>query len=307
MIPFDLGLKLKQPVPRFAPSAKREVKESEHVPYATLYDANTLLTRNEDLMQVIKIEGLPFETSSDNFLRLRKRFRNNPLRTMAKSQYALYVHTVRRKQHVYPDGSYPRGFAYDLNEAWKARHQRLELYVNDIYVSVVRKPRMAGVAGFKGFLDQLIGKRFERERELALRVAVKDLEELTARIMTSLSEYRPQLLGSIETPRGVFSELLRFVGLLVNCEDRPMRVPQMDLARYLPCNRLIFGRDAFEVRGINRSRVGAVLSIKEYESSTEYGLLDLPRRRVLRLEKPRASGWSLDQLVRRGPLCGALR
>ena len=93
MIPFDLGLKLKQPVPHFAPSAKREVSESEHVPYVALYNDNTLLTRNEDLIQVIKIEGLPFETSSDDYLKLRKRFRNNLLRTMAKSQYALYVHT----------------------------------------------------------------------------------------------------------------------------------------------------------------------------------------------------------------------
>ena len=274
MIPFDLGLKLKQPVPHFAPSAKREVKESEHIPYTAHYDANTLLTRNEDLIQVIKIEGLPFETSSDNYLRLRKRFRNNLLRTLAKSQYALYVHTVRRKQHVYPDGRFPNGFAGDLNQAWKARHQNLELYVNDIYVSIVRKPRMSGVAGLKGFVDTLIGKRFDRERELALRVAAKDLEELTARMMTSLSEYRPQLLGFVETPRGLFSELLRFVGLLVNCEDRPMRVPKMDLSRYLPCNRLIFGRDAFEARGINKRYVGAVLSIKEYESSTEYGVLD---------------------------------
>jgi type IV secretion system protein VirB4 len=274
MIPFDLGLKLKHPVPRFSPSARREVKASEHIPYAALYDANTLLTRNEDLIQIIKIEGLPFETASDDFLRLRKRFRNNLLRTMAKSQYALYVHTVRRKQRVYPDGRYAPGFARDLNEAWKARHERLELYVNDIYVSVVRKPRMAGVAGFKGFFDQVIGKRFDRERELALRAAAKDLEELTARIVTSLSDYRPQLLGTIETPRGVFSELLRFVGFLVNCEDRPLRVPQIDLSQFLPSNRLIFGRDAFEVRSMNRSRVGAVLSIKEYESSTEYGLLD---------------------------------
>ena len=274
MIPFDLGLRLKQPVPHFAPSAKREVSESEHVPYVALYNDNTLLTRNEDLIQVIKIEGLPFETSSDNYLRLRKRFRNNLLRTLAKSQYALYVHTVRRKQHVYPNGRYPRGFAHDLNEAWKARHQRLELFVNDIYLSIVRKPRMSGVAGLNGFVQQILGKRIDREHEMALRVAAKDLEELTARIMTSLSEYRPQLLGSTETPRGIFSELLRFVSFLTNCEDRPMRVPRMDLSRYLPCNRLIFGRDAFEVRGINKSRVGAILSIKEYESSTEYGLLD---------------------------------
>ena len=274
MIPFDLGIRLKQPVPHFAPSAKREVSESEHVPYVALYNDNTLLTRNEDLIQVIKIEGLPFETSSDNYLRLRKRFRNNLVRTLAKSQYALYVHTVRRKQHVYPGGRYPRGFAHDLNEAWKVRHQRLELFVNDIYLSIVRKPRMSGVAGLNGFIQQILGKRVDRERELALRGAARDLEELTARIITSLSEYRPQLLGSTETPRGIFSELLRFVGFLTNCEDRPMRVPRMDLSRYLPCNRLIFGRDAFEVRGINKSRVGAILSIKEYESSTEYGLLD---------------------------------
>ena len=133
---------------------------------------------------------------------------------------------------------------------------------------------MSGVAGLNGFVSQVLGRRLNSEHELALRGAAKDLEELTARMMTSLSEYRPQLLGSVESPRGIFSELLRFVGFLTNCEDRPMRIPRMDLSRYLPCNRLIFGRDAFEVRGINRSRVGAILSIKEYESSTEYGLLD---------------------------------
>jgi type IV secretion system protein VirB4 len=274
MMPFDFGLRLRPERLRYQSAAQQERKAAEKVPYAAHYDCNTLLTRDSDLIQVIKLAGLAFETADERHLAQRKRFRNNLLRTIARSQYAVYQHTIRRKQHIYPDGRFSQGFARDLDQAWRSQHEQRQLYVNDLYLSLVRRPQMAGVAGIQGYLKKLAGKHQREQRDTALREAARELSEISQRFLTSLDEYRPQLLGITDGASGRVSEALRFVSFLINMQDRPVRVPQMDVARFLPYNRLIFGRDAFEVRSAVGNRVGAILSVKEYPSETDFGMLD---------------------------------
>ncbi len=96
----SLGLRLANREPALQALGEAEVGVSEFIPYAAHFDDKTLITKNEELIQIIKVEGLPFETADDHHLRLKKIFRNNLLRAMAKSQYALYVHTVRHRRNL---------------------------------------------------------------------------------------------------------------------------------------------------------------------------------------------------------------
>src|SRR5262245_35537192 len=112
-----LDLRLKAPSPAQTSLAEREVSASQFLPYACHYNDSTILTKSGDLLQIIKIDGLPFETADPDWLTFQKNLRNTLLRTIAKNQYAVYVHTIRRKQKVYPEGIFPTGFSKDLNEA----------------------------------------------------------------------------------------------------------------------------------------------------------------------------------------------
>ncbi len=269
---FDLRLKAKSPA--FQKVASSEVKAADFIPYACHYDENTILTKSGDLIQILKISGLPFETNDPDFLNLQKNLRNTILRSITKSRYAVYVHMIRKKQDVYPEGRFPAGFANDLNEVWKKKHSGLELYVNDFYLSIIQKPRSEGLGGLKDKFKRLSNKSNKIEQDLELKIAHKELQSVAHRFLANLKDYGAKILGMVENEKGLFSEPTQFLSSLINLEDRPMLAPSMNMSRYLSSKRLFFGKDALEVRGNISSKLGALLSIKEYADSTHAGLLD---------------------------------
>lgn len=268
------NLKLKKTAPRFEGISKREYRASEFIPYACHYDENTILTKSSCLLQVIKIEGLAFETADDDLLCFRKNLRNTMFRTMASGRYGIYVHMVRRKQAVYPEGRFPHGFSKKLNEAWREKHSSLKLFVNDFYLTIIQKPATTGISGIKGHWNSLWKKRNPQGQSDELKAAHKDLMAVSRRFLNNLKDYGGRLLGMVENGQGLFSEPAEFFSTLINLETREIQAPEMGLDRYLPYKRLLFGRDAFEARGNLDSRVGAILSIKEYPPETKVGMLD---------------------------------
>ncbi len=79
-----------------------------------------------------------------------------------------------------------------------------------------------------------------------------------------------------DTENGSFSEPLSFLSYLVNLENKSIRLPACSIADYLPEKRLSFGRETFELRGAASSdvKLGAVMSVKEYDNATGPGMLD---------------------------------
>src|SRR6266513_4489651 len=132
----SLALRLTRPV-----SAGSEAKAKEHrlrrfIPYLAHYDGETLLTADDQLIQVIKLEGLAFQTKDEEDLKRQKRFRNRLVRSIAKSDLGVTVHVVRRRHFEYPESSFPNRFCAELDAAWRRRHEQSEQYVNEIYVSL---------------------------------------------------------------------------------------------------------------------------------------------------------------------------
>jgi len=272
MLPFNL--KLKASAPRFAGAAAREYPASEFIPYACHYDPNTILTKSGCLLQVIKIEGLAFETADDDFLCFRKNLRNTMFRSIAKSRYGLYVHTVRRKQSTYPEGKFPQGFSHQLNEAWKNKHSKLKLFVNDFYLTITQNQKSNGAAGIKDWWNSLSHGKGKARQSETLREGHQELAAISNRFVTNLQDYGARLLGTVKSEIGVRSELAEFFSLLINLESQAVQFPEMGLDKYLPQKRLVFGRDAFEARGILGSKLGGILCVKEYPDHTQVGMLD---------------------------------
>jgi len=283
----SLDVALSPPQPRLAKIAKREVPECEHIPYACHYDAQTLLTKQGDLAQVIQVAGLPFETADDELLVLRKNLRNALLRSAADSRFAVYVHTIRRNLSVYPDGELPPGFANEVDRRWRAKHTSTKMFANELFVTLLRKAPAGSVRGAKSWMDRLSHRASSTERRVAVRLAHKELQAISQRFLASLQEYRPRVLGLLQENGWTYSEPARFLGRLINLEDRPVLLPTMDLSKYLPWRRLFFGRDALEVAAAPCSspKLASIVSIKEYGPETYAGLLDrflqIPREIII--------------------------
>ena len=254
--------------------AAQEKELADFLPYTRHVDAATIATKNNGLFQIIKLEGFPFETADELTLEGLKDVRNILTIALASSRHILYHHVIRRRVPSDIGGEFS-GFAAEVDAAWQRRLTRRRLYVNDLYLTLLRRPA-PGVVGlvdwFTGLFTSGEISRAEHDRAESLR----ELREAMNNIISTLARYKPRLLTTYEQYGRPFSEPLEFLSYLLNHETRPVLLPAGPIDAYLPTKRPLFARESLELRGAapTDQTYGAMLSIKEYAGGTWAGLLD---------------------------------
>lgn len=69
----SLGLHYFRAVPSGSEAKTREQRLRRFIPYLAHYDGETLLTDDDQLVQIIKLEGLAFQTRDEEDLKRQKR------------------------------------------------------------------------------------------------------------------------------------------------------------------------------------------------------------------------------------------
>ena len=128
---------------------RREAPAGRHLPYARHVDDHTIETRDGLLFQVLHLRGLLFETADTEEINYRKRLRDAMLQSIGSSRFAIYNHVVRRRVNAHLPAGFPDSFSQQLDASWKARLAQKRLYVNDLFLTLVRRP----LQGRIGLLD----------------------------------------------------------------------------------------------------------------------------------------------------------
>ena len=255
-------------------AAAREQPAGKHLPYGRHVDDHTIETRDGLLMQVIQVRGLLFETADSDEINYRKRLRDATLQAIGSSRFAVYHHIIRREAEVAIDADYPDTFSRQLDEAWRARLGTRKLYVNDLFLTLIRRP-LQGKIGTVDRLRQRFGKTIAAPLDTT-RYELQQLNQARDALIAALGSYEPRLLGIYPSAQGPCSEPLEFLSYLFNGEMRPVLLPMQDLGDYLPYRRISFGEDAVELGRAGaspRSFLGLV-SVKDYPGQTAPGMLD---------------------------------
>lgn len=252
----------------------REKPAGVHLPYARLVDPVTIVTRSGLLMQTIRLGGLLFETADTNELNYRADLRDGMLRTVASSRIAVYHHVIRRKAETTLVSDFPDTFTHRLDQRWRTSLASRQLYVNDLFVTIVRRP----VQGKIGVADRMrnLFSRSADDRASEFASEKRALDAAREALVASLASYAPHLLSIYETDGCFFSEQLEFLSYLYNAEMAPIALPYGDLGHHLPSRRISFGQQTFEL-GASAAlprKFGAIISIKDYPSRTMPGMFD---------------------------------
>ena len=258
------------------PDEQREQAAGSRLPYARHVDDATIETRDGRLLQVLHLAGYPFETADTDELNYRKSVRDTMLRGVANSRFALYHHIVRREVSAQLGGEFKHDFSRALDEAWRDRLGARKLYVNDLFLTLVRRPLQGRVGVIQKAVRSLLGAADRQESAAAFARDLSALNNARDNLLAALAPYGARLLTVYDGPQDLCSEPLEFLSLLYNGEIRPVRLPQADLGLYLPYRRVSFGSDTLELGGAGRldASFAAMISIKDYPSQTTPGMLD---------------------------------
>ncbi len=272
-----------------------EARVEDFIPYACHYDEKTVLTKNGELMQVIKVTGFTCETVREGggqTLDLREVIRRAVVRSVDSNRFALWLHTLRRPRDLSPGGHYPNAFAKKIHDVWCDEHDWTAQYINEVYITVMidgHAPSMRGLGNF--FRNLWIPKQVRHHLQF-LEASRKQLGAVVDGIVEQLSSYGAHQLQVLEENTQVgnekhgiyYSEILAFLGKIINLKEVPLPLGAVDLSRSLPTHRIAFGFNALEVRGDTGVHFGAIFSVKEYHEIAPYALdavLQLPQSFII--------------------------
>lgn len=255
--------------PRPASSALlRELDPRAALPYARHVTDRIIGLDTQALMLSFQLDGASFETADIRDLNDWHAKLNGAWRNLANDRLAVWHHLVRREHHGYPEGRFRSAFAADLDARYRARLGATRMFVNELFVTLVLHPGREAA--------DRAGAWFARTRKAPMLdaedQAIKRLEDAGRDLAQYLGHYGVRPLGLYERDGLWFSEPMEVLRLVLT--GRRERVPLVrgHLGSAIYTARVIFGREALEIRDAADARFAGIFGIKEYPAVTRPGL-----------------------------------
>ena len=242
-----------------------DVEESDFVPYAALYDSDSIVTKNGELLQIIRISNVC------DGKEVRDAIRKAVSACIPSDSFALWFHTLRRKNRAASEAEQPQDilpFNKQIDDVWKERNSGVQ-FQNELYVTIVREGQDAKLTSPSVFLKGLFPRKDMQWRQTYLGTIHTELHDVVDKMLLELAPFGAKRLSVYEENGVFYSEALRFLEKLTNLVDRPMPVMDVDLCEYLTEGEITFGFNAMEVRNADgRRRFASIITLKEHKEAS---------------------------------------
>ncbi|MDB5457645.1 MAG: transporter [Caulobacter sp.] len=222
---------------------------------------------SQALMLCFELDGASFETADVDALNNWHERLNSVWRNLSDDRLAVWHHLIRRRHDGYPQGAFTSPFARDLDARYRARLQANAMFVNELYVCLVLHPGrdMADRAGV------WLGPRRSDGAD-AQDGQVARLEEAGRDLAQYLGRYGVRALGLYQDGGLWFSQPMELLRLVLTGAKARVPLVRGHLGSAIHTARLIFGREALEIRDATQASYAGIFGIKEYPATTRPGL-----------------------------------
>jgi type IV secretion system protein VirB4 len=256
-----------------------DVIEADFAPYACLGDDHTILTKNGEVLQILRIDQL--ETQNLKSKNLRQAIRHALSSKLPDASYAFWLHTFRREKQYLGKPAFASETAAELYDAWHEEHRLARGFTNELYLTIVKASEPANLRDTQSFIRSLSVNYDISKRMKFIDGAMADLNKVVKDVLHVLEDFGANRLGLETREDGqVYGEHLEFLEKLINLEPRPMPVVQQDLSHYLTSGDVTFGYNSMEVRAADgKRRFATIMTIKEYKEASLLGIdafLEIP-------------------------------
>ncbi len=256
-----------------------KIPDEDFVPYVCHYDPNTILTKNGELLHIIRVTGFSNSSTVTEMVSLRDAVRDSLKKNVKDIKYALWFNTLRRKKNISPRGEFKDFFSQTLNKKWEEKNNLKSEYVNELYITIIIEGIDTSIINLSSLFHSFSKMTTKSLHENNLAEAHKNLNNLTAKILTDLKDYGAKLLGLKEWGGALYSEPMRFFGKLINLYEERYPLVANDISNDLASHKIAFGNREIEVIGYNNKNFAVIFSLKEYFEASPSALdriLQLP-------------------------------
>jgi type IV secretion system protein VirB4 len=247
----------------------RETDARATLPYARHMTDQVVALDTQALMLSFQLDGASFETADVTDLNDWHARLNGAWRNLADDRLAVWHHLIRREHDGYPDGAFRSAFAADLDTRYRSRLGERKMFVNTLYVTLVLHPGRDATQRAGAWLSGLRGRTAPADTEAE---NLKRLEDAGRDLAQHLGRYAPRALGVYQQNGVWFSEPMALVRLLLSGQADPVPLVRGHLGSAAYAARVIFGREALEIRDVAETRYAGLFGVKEYPATTRPGL-----------------------------------
>jgi type IV secretion system protein VirB4 len=253
------------------------------IPYACYYNKDTLLTKDGQLLQGIRIQGLSYDISGGDDS-LRDSLVNFVFKNVPSNKFSFYLHTIRRRRNFDDKPVFKESFAQEVHSAWVDSNNWDNGFVNDLYMTIIHAGTSINVTA-ANFVKYFSFSSLVKSHDEALQEAHRELASFTKTVVERLSGYNPAVLGLEKDDKGEYSSsLLKFFCKIVHLDDVNLPVVASDLSKQMGEYKIAFGNNALEVKKDGKKLFASILSMKEYNQLSKIGInkiLLLPQEMVI--------------------------
>lgn len=268
----------------------------DFIPYYSHFSPHTLLTKNGELLQIIKISanknGLNYESGDEENATVRDVIRRALLSVAQSDRYAFTIHTLRKRTPIHMTVKAKQPFARDVQDRMQKRNRFKFSYYNEIYITILHDGQQVKLLDQSSMQHVIFPARNRKWRGYYLDAAYNDLNETVNMVLAMIApHYHAQRLGlseridsSISEQPVFFSEPMEFLGYLLNLNQQAFPAPQADLSSVLLNHKITFGYNAIESKLDKKRQFAALLSLKQYREMPARAvdqILQLPLELIL--------------------------
>lgn len=263
-------------MPVYKKQMERERAVSDHIPYSSHLNENTIITKEGDLLRIWRVEGISFETADTDEILQRKEQFNTLLRSIgASDNVAIWSHTIRRYTRDRLHGTFENDFCRDLDAKYYDSFDGYQMMANELYITAIYRPMPSKINKAFAKSSRRTIDEIKKEHERSL----KKLDDIAYQIESGMQRYGAdskglEVLGTYREDGVLFSAALEFLNYLISGEWQKVRVPNGPLDTYLGNSWVHVGNEVIEIRSPTKIRYAQAIDFKDYAAHTEPGLLN---------------------------------
>lgn len=222
-----------------------------------------------------RLDGIPFETTTDDDLESRKNAVVGLYKALAGGDKAVWIHRIRRRHSDALGGVFMDTFAQALNDRYEGGLST-GMMETALYLSIVVRTPSLKKPSVLWFSTKAEVKEIQRKEQRA----VQSVESLALHVEAMLRKFGPQRLTVVDRGGRLYCEQSEHFAFLLNARWQPVPLRGMRVSEQITTDRVFFGdRNGFwETKGPGgKGRFGRfydILSYPEYATQkTSDGLM----------------------------------
>jgi type IV secretion system protein VirB4 len=235
----------------------------ELIPYACYYDDKTILTKNGELLQTIKISSFITNSSKKSFYMLRDEINKTFVKNSKNDNLSFWFQTVRKPVDATPQEQEYTNYVSDMMiKKWNSHYKWDEQYANEIYITIILATGNNRMSKSFDFIRAINFSLLKRSKLKEFETAHKLLSTVTNNIIKDLDDYNARYLIIKKINDVYYSEHLKFFSLIINVERKKTKLPLNDLSESLVKRRVAFGKNLIQIYDKTSSIYSCIISLK---------------------------------------------